>query len=34
MKLYQIKLGTIDAEDADVEWALRPFTRSAKMKRL
>ena len=34
MKLYQIKLGTIDAEDADVEWALRPFMRSAKKKRL
>ena len=28
MKLYQIKLGTIDADDADVEWALRPFMRS------
>ena len=25
MKLYQIKLGTIEADDADVEWALRPF---------
>ena len=34
MKLYQIKLGTIDADDADVEWALRPFMRSAKKKRL
>ena len=34
MKLYQIKLGTIDADDADVEWALRPFMRSGKKRRL
>ena len=34
MKLYQIKLGTIEADDADVEWALRPFMRSGKKRRL
>ena len=34
MRLYQIKLGTVDMEDADIEWALRPFMRSGKKRRL
>ena len=34
MRLYQIKLGTVDADDADVEWSLRPFMRSGKKRRL
>jgi len=33
MKLYQITLGTLDMEDADVEWSLRPYINSAKKRR-
>jgi len=33
MKLYQIKLGTLEMEDADVEWSLRPYINSAKKRR-
>eukprot|EP01100_Stratorugosa_tubuloviscum_P015658 TRINITY_DN917_c3_g1_i1.p1 TRINITY_DN917_c3_g1~~TRINITY_DN917_c3_g1_i1.p1 ORF type:complete len:287 (+),score=114.44 TRINITY_DN917_c3_g1_i1:129-989(+) len=33
MKLFQIKLGTIEMEDADTEWALRPYMNSAKNRR-
>lgn len=32
LKLYDIKLGTIDATDADSEWSLRPFMSSARKK--
>ena len=34
LRLYQIKLGTVDQDDADIEWSLRPFMRSAKKQRL
>jgi U3 small nucleolar ribonucleoprotein protein IMP4 len=32
LKLYQIKLGTLEMEDADIEWSLRPFMNSAKRR--
>ncbi|ODV92303.1 hypothetical protein CANCADRAFT_84555 [Tortispora caseinolytica NRRL Y-17796] len=32
MKLYEIKLGTIDNTDADKEWALRSYVRTANKK--
>jgi len=32
MKLYQIRLGTLDQEDADIEWALRPFMRTSRKR--
>eukprot|EP00339_Tiarina_fusa_P002789 CAMPEP_0117040172 /NCGR_PEP_ID=MMETSP0472-20121206/28134_1 /TAXON_ID=693140 ORGANISM="Tiarina fusus, Strain LIS" /NCGR_SAMPLE_ID=MMETSP0472 /ASSEMBLY_ACC=CAM_ASM_000603 /LENGTH=285 /DNA_ID=CAMNT_0004750839 /DNA_START=16 /DNA_END=869 /DNA_ORIENTATION=+ len=32
MKLYQIRLGTLDQEEADVEWALRPFMRTSRKR--
>jgi len=32
MKLYQIKLGTMDMNNADDEWVLRPYINSAKRK--
>jgi len=34
MKLYQIKLGTLEMEDADIEWTLRPYINSAKRAKL
>mmetsp|Transcript_30706 Transcript_30706/g.78489 ORF Transcript_30706/g.78489 Transcript_30706/m.78489 type:complete len:308 (-) Transcript_30706:464-1387(-) len=34
LKLYQIKLGTMDQAHAENEWALRSFTRAAKKQRL
>ena len=34
LRLYQLKLGTVDQDDADIEWSLRPFMRSAKKRRL
>ena len=33
MKLYQIKVGTIDQEEADVEFAARHFTNTAKKRK-
>lgn len=34
MKLYEIKLGTLDALDAaDTEWALRPYMNTAAKRR-
>lgn len=30
LKLYQIRLGTLDQAHAEVEWVVRSFTRSAK----
>ena len=32
MKLFQIKQGTVDVEEADVEWILHSFTNTAKKK--
>lgn len=32
MKLFQIKLGTVDVDEADVEWVLRPFMNTAKKR--
>jgi len=34
MRLYQIKLGTVDQPEADNEWVLRPFMNSAKKRKL
>jgi len=34
LRLYEIKLGTLEAEAAaDTEWALRPFMNTAKKRR-
>jgi len=33
MKLYSIKLGTLDNTDADTEWVHRPYMNTAKKKR-
>lgn len=32
MRLFQLKLGTVDMEDADVEWVLRPYMNTNKRK--
>lgn len=32
MKLYEIKMGTIDNVDADTEWVLRPFMNTSKKR--
>ena len=32
MKLYQIKLGTIEQIEVENEWVLRPYMNSAKRK--
>ncbi|GFH13237.1 brix domain-containing protein [Haematococcus lacustris] len=34
MKLYQIKLGTVDQDHVENEWVLRSYTRAAKKQRL
>jgi U3 small nucleolar ribonucleoprotein protein IMP4 len=34
MKLYEIKLGTMDHKDADTEWIHRPYMNNAKKKRI
>lgn len=34
MRLYQIKLGTMDMAEADVEWALRPYMNTAKKRKM
>lgn len=34
MKLYQIKLGTMDQSHVENEWVLRAYTRSAKKAKL
>lgn len=34
LKLYQIRLGTLDQGHAENEWVVRAFTRSAKKARL
>jgi len=33
MQLYQIRLGTLDQNEADDEWVLRPFMNTAKTRR-
>lgn len=33
MKLYQIKLGTLDMTDAENEWVLRPYMNAAKKRK-
>ncbi|KAL1923171.1 uncharacterized protein VTP21DRAFT_9547 [Calcarisporiella thermophila] len=32
MRLYEIKLGTVDIVEADTEWVLRPYQRTAKKR--
>jgi len=32
MRMYQIKLGTLEERDADLEWVLRPFMNTASKK--
>ena len=32
MRLYQIKLGTVEIEEAEREWVLRPFMNTAKKR--
>jgi U3 small nucleolar ribonucleoprotein protein IMP4 len=34
MKLYQIRLGTIDMTEAENEWVLRPYMNSAKKRKV
>lgn len=34
MRLYQIKLGTMEQQEAEIEWALRPYMRSGKKQKL
>ena len=34
MRLYQIKLGTLDQQEAENEWVLRPYMNSAKRRKL
>jgi U3 small nucleolar ribonucleoprotein protein IMP4 len=32
MRLYQVKLGTVDIKEADTEWVYRPYHRTAKKR--
>jgi len=32
LRLYQIKLGTVDIAEADTEWVLRPYMNTAKKR--
>ncbi|GBC04901.1 hypothetical protein RclHR1_05930011 [Rhizophagus clarus] len=32
MRVYEIKLGTVDLKDADTEWVLRPYQRTARKR--
>lgn len=34
LKLYQLKLGTVEQAHAETEWALRSYTRSTKRSKL
>ncbi len=34
LKIYQIRLGTLDQQHAENEWVLRAYTRSAKKAKL
>ena len=33
MRIYQIKLGTIDMDEAENEWVLRPYRNTAKKQK-
>lgn len=33
MKLYQIKLGTLEMSEAENEWVLRPYMNTAKKRK-
>ncbi|XP_056849523.1 uncharacterized protein LOC130499459 isoform X1 [Raphanus sativus] len=33
LRLYQVKLGTMEQEEAEMEWVLRPYMNSAKKRR-
>jgi U3 small nucleolar ribonucleoprotein protein IMP4 len=33
MKLYHLKLATIEMTDADTEWVLRPYMNTAKKRK-
>lgn len=32
MRLYEIKLGTIEMDEADSEWSLRPYMNTARKR--
>ena len=32
MQPYDLRLGTVDQEDADIEWTFRPYHRTAKKR--
>ncbi|RMX61544.1 hypothetical protein pdam_00013717 [Pocillopora damicornis] len=34
MKVYEIKLGTVDQNEADVEWRLRPYMNTSKKRKV
>mmetsp|Transcript_28665 Transcript_28665/g.48135 ORF Transcript_28665/g.48135 Transcript_28665/m.48135 type:complete len:296 (+) Transcript_28665:189-1076(+) len=34
LRLYQLRLGTMDSETAEVEWAIRPYMNSGKKQRM
>ena len=34
MRVFQIKLGTLEQQEAETEWALRPYMRSGKKRKL
>mmetsp|Transcript_24828 Transcript_24828/g.34222 ORF Transcript_24828/g.34222 Transcript_24828/m.34222 type:complete len:268 (+) Transcript_24828:113-916(+) len=34
LRLYQLRLGTMDSQTAEVEWAIRPYMHSGKKQRL
>ena len=34
MRPFQIKLGTMEMKDADVEWVLRPYQNTAKKRKM
>jgi U3 small nucleolar ribonucleoprotein protein IMP4 len=34
MKIFSIKLGTVDHTDAEIEWVHRPYMNTAKKKRV
>jgi len=33
LRLYQVKLGTVEMADAETEWSLRPYMNTAKKRR-
>ncbi len=33
MRLYQLKLGTVDMAEAENEWVLRPYMNTAKKRK-